>query len=69
MVNFNKILKVGIICGEFFSKEARGFGGFGMATKNIAEYFNTNVKSNIEIVILLAYRSSDDKIINNSNLK
>ena len=45
---------IGWVVEEFFHKDLRGFGGYGMTAKNISDYYNSNPESGLKINILLA---------------
>ena len=48
----NKRIKLGIIANEFFELSQRRMGGFGWATRQVTNYFNSNSNLGIDVVLI-----------------
>ncbi len=45
--------RIDFVNGEFFGEGLGGFGGYGSLCKTVAQYFNTNMKSQIKCMLFL----------------
>ncbi len=60
MLKPSKQIKIGFLVEEFFHEKFRGFGGYGMTVKYIAEHFNKKVDSRLNAGVLLTHRLDID---------
>ena len=49
-------INIGFLVEEFFHEKFRGFGGYGMTVKYIADHFNTLADGNLRADVLLTHR-------------
>ena len=56
----NRPAKMALICQEFFHRELGGFGGYGMAVKNLTDYYNSG-RGGLKADVVLLGTSKEPK--------
>lgn len=62
--NIVEKIRIGLCNDEFFHEKLGGFGGYGRLARYICEYFNTNITSKFEFIVLLPHKGKSEYYYN-----